>query len=265
MRPSATTTEPIGTSPSSAAARACARASVMNVSSSDLKDHLRRKLAGPAGFEPAAFGFVVRRSIQLSYGPFSNAPRLRRSARRGRSPLLLRHWRRGRDSNPRYSFGPYTGLANQRLQPLGHLSQRLIDHMLRPAASACRRQSPLPPCTPAEAPTERRLLDRRARAVKATWPQACIGSRMPLPIEDYAIVADCRSAALVGKDGSIDWLCLPRMDSDACFAALLGTPEHGRWLLAPEGGVRRVTRRYRDCTLILATEVEPEDGGATVG
>src|SRR4051794_11140456 len=72
MRPSATTTEPIGTSPSSAAARASARASAMNVSSSDLKDHLRRKLAGPAGFEPAAFGFVVRRSIQLSYGPFSS-------------------------------------------------------------------------------------------------------------------------------------------------------------------------------------------------
>ncbi|MFL5426531.1 MAG: glycoside hydrolase family 15 protein [Myxococcales bacterium] len=87
---------------------------------------------------------------------------------------------------------------------------------------------------------------------------------MPLPIEDYAIVADCRSAALVGKDGSIDWLCLPRMDSDACFAALLGTPEHGRWLLAPEGGVRRVTRRYRDCTLILETEFETEDGIVTL-
>jgi GH15 family glucan-1,4-alpha-glucosidase len=87
---------------------------------------------------------------------------------------------------------------------------------------------------------------------------------MPLPIEDYAIVADCRSAALVGKDGSIDWLCLPRIDSDACFAALLGTPDHGRWLLAPEGGVRRVTRRYRDRTLILETEFETEDGTVTL-
>ena len=87
---------------------------------------------------------------------------------------------------------------------------------------------------------------------------------MPLPIEDYAIIADCRSAALVGKDGSIDWLCLPRIDSDACFAALLGTPEHGRWLLAPEGGVRRVTRRYRERTLILETDFETEDGAVTV-
>ena len=87
---------------------------------------------------------------------------------------------------------------------------------------------------------------------------------MPLAIEDYAIVADCRSVALVGKDGSIDWLCLPRIDSDACFAALLGTPEHGRWLLAPEGRVRRVTRRYRDCTLILETDFETEDGTVTL-
>jgi GH15 family glucan-1,4-alpha-glucosidase len=87
---------------------------------------------------------------------------------------------------------------------------------------------------------------------------------MALPIEDYAIVADCRSVALVGKDGSIDWLCLPRIDSDACFAALLGTPDNGRWLLAPEGGVRRVTRRYRDRTLILETDFETEDGAVTV-
>jgi GH15 family glucan-1,4-alpha-glucosidase len=87
---------------------------------------------------------------------------------------------------------------------------------------------------------------------------------MALPIEDYAIVADCRSVALVGKDGSIDWLCLPRIDSDACFAALLGTPDNGRWLLAPEGGVRRVTRRYREGTLILETDFETEDGAVTV-
>jgi len=83
-------------------------------------------------------------------------------------------------------------------------------------------------------------------------------------IEDYAIIADLRSLALVAKDGSIDWLCLPRFDSDAFFAALLGTPDNGRWLLAPAGGVKRVSRRYREGTLILETEFETEEGTATV-
>src|SRR5215471_1617507 len=83
-------------------------------------------------------------------------------------------------------------------------------------------------------------------------------------IEDYAMIGDLGSAALVGRDGSIDWLCWPRFDSDACFAALLGTPEHGRWLVAPETGVVRVTRRYRPNTLILETRFETEDGAATL-
>src|SRR5438067_392377 len=87
---------------------------------------------------------------------------------------------------------------------------------------------------------------------------------MPSRIEDYAIIADCRSLALVAKDGSIDWLCLPRFDSDASFAALLGTPDNGRWLLAPAGGVKRVRRCYREGTLILETEIETEEGTATV-
>jgi GH15 family glucan-1,4-alpha-glucosidase len=87
---------------------------------------------------------------------------------------------------------------------------------------------------------------------------------MPLRIEDYALIGDLQSAALVGRDGSLDWLCLPRFDSGACFAALLGKPEHGRWLLAPAGEVRRVNRRYRSGTLILETEFETVDGSATV-
>ncbi len=83
---------------------------------------------------------------------------------------------------------------------------------------------------------------------------------MPQRIEDYAMIGDCETAALVGRDGSIDWLCWPRFDSDACFAALLGTPEHGRWLLAPQAADVKVTRRYRDDTLVLETRFETADG-----
>ncbi len=79
-------------------------------------------------------------------------------------------------------------------------------------------------------------------------------------IEDYALIGDCETAALVGRDGSIDWLCVPRFDSGACFAALLGTPENGRWLLAPAGKIRSVSRRYRDDTLVLETVFTTEDG-----
>jgi GH15 family glucan-1,4-alpha-glucosidase len=87
---------------------------------------------------------------------------------------------------------------------------------------------------------------------------------MPLRIEDYALIGDCESAALVGRDGSIDWLCWPRFDSDACFAALLGTPNHGRWLVAAQDGTTRVTRRYRPNTLILETRFENASGAATL-
>ena len=87
---------------------------------------------------------------------------------------------------------------------------------------------------------------------------------MALRIEDYAIVGDCQTAALIGRDGSVDWLCWPRFDSAACFAALLGTPEHGRWLIAAADPNARVTRRYRDDTLILETEFETPEGAATL-
>ena len=63
--------------------------------------------------------------------------------------------------------------------------------------------------------------------------------RQPLPLEDYGFIGDLQSAALVGRDGSVDWLCLPRFDPASCFAALLGTVQHGRWLLAPAGEVLR--------------------------
>ncbi len=79
-------------------------------------------------------------------------------------------------------------------------------------------------------------------------------------IEDYALIGDCQTAALVARDGSIDWLCWPRFDSAACFAALLGTPEHGRWRIAPKDSQPKVTRRYRDGTLILETEFGTESG-----
>jgi GH15 family glucan-1,4-alpha-glucosidase len=71
---------------------------------------------------------------------------------------------------------------------------------------------------------------------------------MALRIEDYAMIGDCQTVALVGRDGSIDWLCFPRFDSGACFAALLGTEENGRWRVAPVGEILAVRRRYRPGT-----------------
>jgi GH15 family glucan-1,4-alpha-glucosidase len=79
------------------------------------------------------------------------------------------------------------------------------------------------------------------------------------PIESYAVIGDCETAALVGLDGSIDWLCWPDFSSDACFARLLGTKENGRWLLAPAVEAEKTTRKYRDHTLILETTFETAD------
>ena len=87
---------------------------------------------------------------------------------------------------------------------------------------------------------------------------------MALPIEDYAIIGDCKSAALVGSDGSIDWLCWPRFDLAACFAALLGTPENGRWLISPTLAPLGVKRRYRPGTLVLETEFQTDTGRAAI-
>jgi len=83
---------------------------------------------------------------------------------------------------------------------------------------------------------------------------------MALPLEDYALIGDTHTAGLVGRNGSIDWLCLPRFDSGACFAALLGNESHGRWLLAPAVVPARTRRRYREDTLILETDHAVDDG-----
>ena len=96
-----------------------------------------------------------------------------------------------------------------------------------------------------------------ARAAKGSLPTR-------LGIEDYALLGDCQGAALVGNDGSIDWLCLPAFDSGACMAALLGDPNNGRWLLAPAGQVTAVRRRYRDGTMVLETDYETGEGAVTV-
>jgi GH15 family glucan-1,4-alpha-glucosidase len=87
---------------------------------------------------------------------------------------------------------------------------------------------------------------------------------MSTPIEDYAVIGNCETLALIGRDGSLDWLCLPRFDSAACFAALLGGPERGRWLVAPANGRHCTARRYRDSTMILETDFETHDGAVRV-
>lgn len=83
---------------------------------------------------------------------------------------------------------------------------------------------------------------------------------MSRPIEDYAVIGNCETMALVARDGSIDWLCAPRFDSEACFAALLGDTEHGRWIIAPRATRTGVSRRYRGDTLILETQFESAEG-----
>ena len=87
---------------------------------------------------------------------------------------------------------------------------------------------------------------------------------MSSAIEDYALIGNLCTTALVSRAGSIDWLCLPRFDSDACFASILGNSKNGRWLLAPQGEVKRIRRQYRDQTLVLETEFETDSGVATV-
>src|SRR5262245_58104698 len=87
---------------------------------------------------------------------------------------------------------------------------------------------------------------------------------MALRIEDYALIGGTGTVALVGNNGSIDWMCLPRFDSAACFAALLGDERNGRWRIAPAAGAKRVDRLYRPGTLVLETEFETAEGGVRI-
>jgi GH15 family glucan-1,4-alpha-glucosidase len=80
-------------------------------------------------------------------------------------------------------------------------------------------------------------------------------------IEDYAMIGDRETVALVSREGSIDWLCVPRFDSGACFSALLGGPEHGRWIIRPDTEIASTRRRYRGNTLVLETEFTTTGGG----
>jgi GH15 family glucan-1,4-alpha-glucosidase len=87
---------------------------------------------------------------------------------------------------------------------------------------------------------------------------------MSTPIEDYAIIGDTRSVAAVARGGSLDWWCVPRIDSGAVFAALLGEPKHGRWSIAPKGPITATRRRYAGDSFVLETEVETGDGSVKV-
>jgi GH15 family glucan-1,4-alpha-glucosidase len=92
----------------------------------------------------------------------------------------------------------------------------------------------------------------------------CHYGAMPLHIEDYALIGDCHTGALVGRDGSIDWLCLPQFDSASTFAAVLGSPDQGRWSVAPVGAVLATSRRYLDGTFVLVTRWETSTGEVEV-
>jgi len=135
-------------------------------------------------------------------------------------------------------------------------------------AEILRELAPQPPGN-REAVVARDITDRPAVPdVKPSVPQQhpgasrgpSIRSDLPLAIEDYALIGDCTTAALVGRNGSIDWLCWPRFDSNALLAALLGTSEHGRWRISPADPMPRISRAYRDGTMVLETLFETADG-----
>ncbi len=115
-------------------------------------------------------------------------------------------------------------------------------------------------CSRANEPSAPLNLAERTRATRRSIRVRIVSTR----IEDYAIVGDCETAALVSREGSIDWLCWPRFDSPACFAALLGSADHGRWLITTADPQRHISRGYSDHTLILETRMETSEGAVTL-
>src|SRR3954468_20033452 len=122
----------------------------------------------------------------------------------------------------------------------------------------------------------RRAAPARSARPAGTWPSGSTGTpsapasrppdrlRMPLAIEDYALIGDCHTGALVGRDGNIDWLCLPRFDSASTFGALLGDFEQGHWRVAPVGATIATSREYREDTFVLVTHWVTDEGEVEV-
>src|SRR5437763_17100903 len=102
---------------------------------------------------------------------------------------------------------------------------------------------------------------RRSKSSKSKSKKKNQMAQEKTKIEDYAFLSDTQTGALVSRDGCVDWLCFPRFDSPACFAWLLGEGKNGRWRFWPKEKIEKTTRRYRDETLILETEIETESGG----
>src|SRR5882762_9733860 len=103
-------------------------------------------------------------------------------------------------------------------------------------------------------------MQSRKRGAKVERKKKNAGSLHGLPIEDYCMIGDCETAALVSREGSIDWLCWPNFSSGACFAALLGTRDHGYWKISPAGKVTAVRRKYEAHTLVVETTFETKEG-----
>jgi GH15 family glucan-1,4-alpha-glucosidase len=119
-------------------------------------------------------------------------------------------------------------------------------------------------CAPTGAQRGSALSTHWLRRLRSNWHASGTARAVTARIEDYALIGDCETAALVSRTGSIDWLCWPRFDSPACFAALIGVPDNGYWRIAPRAPDARIARRYREGTLILDTTFETSTGAVTL-